>query len=83
MTLTEYAAQQGHTVMVLTKPACQQCDATKKWLTKNGIPFGEGSVMDAEVLPLVKEAGVQSAPVVISKAGVWGGFRPDLLTALK
>lgn len=83
MTLTEYAASTGHDVLVLTKPACQQCDATKRWLRKNLIPFGEASVLDEEVLPLVREAGLQSAPVVISEAGVWGGFRPDLLSKLK
>lgn len=83
MTLTDYAASKGHTVMVLSKPTCQQCVATKKWLTKNGIPFGEGYVLDDDVLPLVQEAGIQSAPVVISKAGVWGGFRPDMLEKIK
>ena len=43
------------TVTVFTKPYCPQCDATKRQLTKLGVPF--------ETVDLAKKLAKKTAPV--------------------
>lgn len=73
-------------VHVYSKPACVQCDATKRWLNKNNVEYQEHNLLFSDdVLEMAKELGYTSAPVVIlenpdTKARVtWAGFVPSKL----
>lgn len=70
-------------IVVYTKPACPQCDCTKRHLTKIGVPFTavdttENDQAREEVLAL----GYSSAPVVVAGDVHFSGFRPDSLNRL-
>ncbi len=68
---------------VYTKPACVQCDMTKRYMDKNGIEYTTVDITkDSEALDMILGMGFQSAPVVISKAGSWAGFQPDKINLL-
>ena len=71
-------------VIVFTKPACVQCNATYKALDKKGVTYQSVDITkDAETLEKLKALGHMSAPVVAAydEAGNvivdWAGFRPD------
>lgn len=69
---------------IYTKPACPQCNATKKALDKHGVPF---VAIDVTTNPTARERvlalGYLSAPVVVTEGGEhWSGFRPDRCKAL-
>lgn len=82
MSLEEYAERRGAGVLVMTKPSCPQCTATKRWLDKNGIPYCEEGLTD-ESLKLAIGEGIASAPVVVAPGlGSWGGFQPNRLKDL-
>lgn len=76
------------TVTVFTKPACQQCNATKKHLTKLGVPFTAVDVTtDPDAKDEVTALGYSALPVVHIRhtdgsVEHWGGFRPDRLKGL-
>lgn len=68
---------------VYTKPACVQCDMTKRYLDKAGIAYDTVDITeDPAALELILGMGFQAAPVVISDAGNWAGFQPDKLNLL-
>jgi glutaredoxin-like protein NrdH len=68
---------------VYTKPACVQCEMTKKYMDKNGIPYTTVDITkDQEAFDMVIGMGFQSAPVVISEVGNWSGFQPDKINLL-
>jgi glutaredoxin-like protein NrdH len=71
------------TVTVYTKPSCVQCTATYRALDSKGIEY---QVLDLSVdegaLEAVKELGYLQAPVVITDAEHWSGFRPDKIDEL-
>jgi glutaredoxin-like protein NrdH len=70
-------------VTVYTLPACVQCESTKKFLTKNDVPFETVDLsQDEKAMDLVKTLGYQAAPVVVAGDSHWSGFRPDKLNAL-
>ena len=70
-------------ITLYTKPACVQCNATKRALKKQGLAFDEVDLtQDAEALATVKSLGYQSAPVVFANGDHWAGFRPDKIKAL-
>ena len=76
-------------VTVYTKPSCPQCDATKRWLDKNGITYSTIDVTEsAEDLSYIKdELGYIGAPVVLvddDEGGFthWSGYRPSMLEQL-
>lgn len=71
-------------ITVYTKPACVQCDATKRTLDKYGLPFVEIDLsVNEDVLDQLKVAGWMRAPVVVTPQGeVWSGFRPDRIRDL-
>lgn len=71
-------------VTVLSKPACVQCTATKKWLEARGVEHTVKDMsVDDEALGLAKSLGHMSAPVVILPDGEsFSGFRPDKLAGL-
>lgn len=67
-------------VTIFTKPACVQCDATKKALDKKQIDYETIDLtQDAEAMEKVQSLGYRSAPVVITDTAHWSGFRPDMI----
>lgn len=74
---------QSHTVTVYAKPACVQCEATKKALTKSGVPYTVVDITkDDAARERVMELGYNSAPIVIAGSEHWSGFRPDRIKNL-
>ncbi|GAB3844948.1 glutaredoxin-like protein NrdH [Nesterenkonia populi] len=70
-------------VTVYTKPACVQCNATYRALDKNGVVYQTVDIsQDAEALERVRALGYMQAPVVITDADHWSGFRPDKISEL-
>ena len=71
------------TITVYTTPSCQQCNMTKRWLTKNDITFNTVDLTTSpEAAAMVKALGYRAAPVVMAGTEHWTGFRPDLLAPL-
>lgn len=71
------------TITLYTKPACVQCDATKRALDKAGLTYATVDLtQDAAALELVQQWGYRSAPVVSAGDDHWSGFRPDKVKAL-
>ena len=67
------------TVTVFTKPHCPQCDATKRQLTKLGVPFETVDLtQNPSTLEQLQAAGFQQAPVVITPSS--GMTRPRRIT---
>lgn len=65
------------------KPACVQCDMTKRYLDKNNINYETVDITEnAEALEMVLSMGFASAPVVITENDSWAGFQPDKLEQL-
>ena len=72
------------TVTVYTKPACVQCDATKRALNAAGIPYRTIDLTeDAGAMARVTAWGYRQAPVVEADGEHWSGFRPDLIDKLR
>jgi glutaredoxin-like protein NrdH len=68
---------------IYTKPACVQCDMTKRYMDKNGIPYTTVDITEnPEALDMILNMGFSSAPVVISEVGSWAGFQPDKINLL-
>ena len=73
-------------VTLYTKPGCQPCKATKRWLDKNDVEYTTKDVsLDPADIAAVKELGYEGVPVVIVSTGDpeveihWQGFHPDNL----
>ena len=73
-------------VTLYTKPNCQPCKATKRWLDKNDVVYTVKDVtQDPADLAAVKELGYDGVPVTIVHLGDnetelhWHGFHPDNL----
>lgn len=65
---------------VYVKPACVQCDATKRFLDKAGIDYSTIDItQDAEALDKILNMGFQAAPVVVTEDDAWSGFNPSKL----
>lgn len=67
-----------------TKPACVQCNATKRALKERGVTYTEVDLTkDEAALTYVKNLGHQSAPVIVvdtpTQPAHWGGFNPPLI----
>ncbi|KMV19711.1 glutaredoxin [Mycolicibacterium conceptionense] len=70
-------------IVVYTKPACVQCNATYKALDKVGVPYRTVDIsQDEEARDYVMELGYLQAPVVVAGDAHWSGFRPDRVKAL-
>lgn len=77
-------------IVIYSKPGCQQCNATYRWLDTHGIRYRVEDIEKSEqAAALVKEMGHQQAPVIFvpfdyAEAGGrhWSGFRPDMLGLL-
>lgn len=70
-------------ITVYSKPACVQCTATTRSLTAKGIAYTIVDLTeDDDARRFVESLGYRQAPVVISDADHWSGFRPDRIAAL-
>lgn len=70
-------------IIVYSKPACVQCDATIKQLEKKGLDYTSIDIsVDEEARQKVLDMGYTSAPVVVSGTDKWSGFRPDRISAI-
>lgn len=72
-------------ITVYTKPACVQCNATKRALTKNNIPFKTVDVTEDEAAyNFVVSLGYAAAPVVVvgDAEAHWSGYQPDRINEL-
>lgn len=70
-------------ITVYTKPACVQCNATKKALDKAGLEYELVDIsLDDEARDYVMALGHLQAPVVVVGDEHWSGFRPDRIRAL-
>lgn len=69
-------------VVVYTKPRCQPCTATKRWMKDKGLPFEEQDIREPGNLAAAKALGHLEAPVVVVGKESWSGFRPDLIDEL-
>lgn len=70
-------------ITVYSKPACPQCDATKRHLTTKGVPHQVIDVsQDASAMATVRGLGYSTVPVVVSGGTHFKGFRPDMLDVM-
>ena len=70
-------------VTVYTKPACVQCDATKRLMDKLGIEYSTIDItVDTESFEMLISKGFQAAPVVITDNDSWAGFNPEKISGL-
>ncbi len=70
-------------ITVYTKPSCQQCEATKKELSRKGVEYAYVDVTkDTEAYEKVISLGYRSMPVVITESDHWSGFRVDKIAQL-
>ena len=65
-------------ITVYTKPACMQCNATKRALDKAGVAYDVIDITeDNEARDYVMSLGYLQAPVVTAGSEHWSGYRPD------
>lgn len=65
-------------ISIYTTPNCPQCRMTKKMFDEAQVAYELIDLSeDAESLAMVRELGYTAAPVVITDAGHWYGFRHD------
>lgn len=70
-------------ITVYTKPACVQCNATKKALDRAGLEYNVVDVtVDNESRDYIMALGYVQAPVVEAHGEHWSGFRPDRIKNL-
>ena len=70
-------------ITVYTKPACVQCNATKKALDRAGLDYNLVDIsVDDEARDYVMALGYVQAPVVEANGEHWCGFRPDRIKGL-
>lgn len=69
-------------VTVYSKPNCQPCNATKRYLEKTGMEHQIIDIsQDPDARDYVISLGFQETPVVVAPWKTFSGFRPDLLKA--
>jgi len=70
-------------VTVYTKPACVQCEATKRMMDKLSIDYDTIDItLDTEAFDMLISKGYKSAPVVITDNDSWAGFNPEKISGL-
>lgn len=70
-------------ITVYSKPRCVQCDATYRALDKLGVDYVKIDVTeDSQSLEYIISLGYQQAPVVVTDAEHWSGYRPDRIKEL-
>lgn len=68
-------------VIVWTRPACTACEATKRALDARGVAY-EVRMLTQEDAERFRAEGHQQAPVIVTEAETWTGFRPDKIIEL-
>jgi glutaredoxin-like protein NrdH len=70
-------------ITVYSKPVCQSCRATYRYLDKAGLEYTVVDITeDPEAAEYVASLGHQSAPVVVADEDHWSGFRLEKINAL-
>jgi glutaredoxin-like protein NrdH len=70
-------------ITVYTKPACVQCDATKRLMDKLNLEYTTVDITeDAEAFGMLVSKGFQAAPVVNAGDDWWAGFNPEKINGL-
>lgn len=70
-------------VCVITKPGCQQCKATERWLTKRSVQFAVYTVRpEGSWAQELREAGWKQLPIVVTSSSSWSGYRPERLESV-
>lgn len=70
-------------ITVYTKPACMQCNATKKALDRAGLDYTLVDIsLDEDARDYVLALGYLQAPVVEVGGEHWSGFRPERIREL-
>ena len=81
--MPETATSATDSVIVYTKPACAQCDATKRALDRAGVFYQAIDVTSTpEAADMLRDLGYAALPVVMVGEQHWSGFRIDRLRAL-
>lgn len=71
------------TITVYSKPACVQCTATYRALSRRGLTYNVVDItQDGAALEALRARGFVQAPVVVAGDQAWSGYRPDRITAL-
>lgn len=70
-------------ITVYTKPACVQCDATKRHLNRLGLEYDTVDItQNPEAFDMLIEKGFKAAPVVITDDDQWAGYYPEKIDGL-
>jgi glutaredoxin-like protein NrdH len=70
-------------IVVYTKPACVQCEATKRLLNKLELEYETVDITeDAAAFEMLIAKGFQAAPVVNAGDDWWAGFNPEKINGL-
>jgi glutaredoxin-like protein NrdH len=70
-------------ITVYSKPVCQACKATYRYLDKAGLEYEVVDLTeDAEAAAFVASLGYTSAPVVVAGDEHWSGLKVDRINAL-
>ncbi|WP_051357729.1 glutaredoxin-like protein NrdH [Leisingera caerulea] len=71
-------------VTVYSRPACVQCEATKRAMTQKGIAFTAVDLTDnPDAEAAVTALGHRSLPVVVAGNEHWSGFQPGRIAGLQ
>lgn len=68
-------------VIVYTRPACVQCTSTTRALERRGIRYVARPMTEDDAARF-KAQGHMQAPVVVTEAETWAGYRPDKIIAI-
>jgi glutaredoxin-like protein NrdH len=64
------------TITVYSNSNCSQCEQTKRYLDQKEIPYESKMIQESpEIMPLIKEKGYRTAPVVVTATDSWSGFQ--------
>lgn len=71
-------------VLIYTLPNCVQCDMTKKQFKANNVSFEEINLTDhPQTSQSLKETyGFTQAPIIVTEAGAWSGFKLDRIKGI-
>ena len=72
-------------IIIYTRNDCRPCKETKKRFAEFGITFEEINLDEhPELIDYVKYGlGFSSTPVIVTDDGVWSGFQPSKIKAIK
>ncbi|QTO55004.1 glutaredoxin-like protein NrdH [Duffyella gerundensis] len=71
-------------IIIYTKDACVQCDATKNAMARSGLDYQLVNLdQNVEAIEHLRALGYRQVPVVIAGETHWSGFRPDKIAALR